>query len=81
MTIAVTDKRLKLIEMHPHSVFASRNLGGIGSALDDRGDNYRIASCRVWRTRDYNTVSDCDVRVFGQSLVDCDRALRWMLKK
>jgi hypothetical protein len=62
--------------MHSHSIFAARDLGGIGSSLDYRGDNYGVAHRCVWCTGYYDPIANPDVRVFGKSLVDRDRALR-----
>src|SRR5215203_4251261 len=79
--VAVSDDFLELIEMHPHLVLTSRDLGRICPALNNRGDNYCDAAVRA-RPRGYDKlVADRDFRVFGESFVNCNCSMGGLLEQ
>ena len=43
--IAVVGDLLKVIEVHPHLVFTACDLRRVCSALEDRGNDDRVAAC------------------------------------
>jgi len=73
--IAVAEQGLKLAEMKPHAVLAARDLGGIGTALRDGGDDDGVAGfARIGG--DDDAITDAEVRVRGEAAVYCDGAWR-----
>ena len=55
--------------MQPHAILAARDLGGIGSATDDRADDGGVAR-RFGRGSDDDAVAEPESGVGGQPLVN-----------
>jgi hypothetical protein len=61
--------------VHPDAVLASGDLGGIGAALDDGGNDDCVAAL-ARSGGDDDTVADVEVGVGGEATVDCYLAWR-----
>ena len=71
--VAVAEERLELVEMQPDAILSARDLGGVGTSLDDGGDDDRVARHPRLR-RDDDAVADAECGVGGEASVYCDRA-------
>jgi hypothetical protein len=73
--IAVAEQLLQMVEMQPHAMLAARDLGWIGAALGDGGDDDGVAR-QARLGGDDDAVADVKTGVGGQSRVDRDGAWR-----
>ena len=79
--LPISRERLKVIEMKPDAKFTSRDFGGIGAALYDCCYNDCIPSRRFGSRRQNDAVANANVCIGGESLIDCNRALRRLQEK
>src|SRR6185369_8237418 len=62
-------------EVQSDAVLSARDLGGVGAALGDGGDDDGVAGLAGAR-RDDDAITDAEMRVRGEAAVYCDRAWR-----